>query len=322
MTATLPREVQAVFDRFITTEYTTVDRRGQPITWPVTPYYSPGAECIDVTTGLGYPKKANDARQNPKVALLFSEPTGCGLEDAPQVLVQGTAFVDDEDLAANRERYARESAEKLPAIKDMLPPKPVRGLLNWYFTRVYVHVRPERVYVWRSGDATSEPELLDTRLEEVRSTHAEEPPAEHAGAEGGEPLWDERIDELGERYDTAVLSFVAPDGFPFSARVPIDVDRSARRVRVKAEPVGAPLEPGLACVTAHDHHPDFKWQRNFQVRGDLVRDDGGWAIVPHKLIGGFELPPGGVVPALRANFKKSLRFRRIAKRELAEREHR
>ena len=36
MTASLPQDVQDVFDRFITTEYTTVDRRGQPITWPVT----------------------------------------------------------------------------------------------------------------------------------------------------------------------------------------------------------------------------------------------------------------------------------------------
>ena len=76
MTASLPPEIQAVFDRFITTEYTTIDRRGQPITWPVTPYYSPGGGCIDLTTGLGYPKKADDAAANPKVALLFSDPHG------------------------------------------------------------------------------------------------------------------------------------------------------------------------------------------------------------------------------------------------------
>src|SRR5436190_10374313 len=98
MTASLPAEVQAVFDRFITTEYTTVDRRGQPITWPVTPYYAPGAEAIDITTGLGYPKKANDAAENPKVSLLFSDPTGSGMNDPPTVLVQGTAAVDDRDL--------------------------------------------------------------------------------------------------------------------------------------------------------------------------------------------------------------------------------
>ena len=148
MTASLPPEIQSVFDRFITTEYTTVARAGQPITWPVTPYYRPGDPCIDVTTGLGYPKKANDARANPKVALLFSDPTGCGTDDPPQVLVQGTADVDDRDLEANRARYEREALEKLPATADQLPPKPLRRMFNWYFTRIYVHVRPERVYVW------------------------------------------------------------------------------------------------------------------------------------------------------------------------------
>ncbi len=102
-----------MFDRFITTEYTTIDRAGQPITWPVTPYYQPGAGAIDVTTGIGYPKKADDAAANPHVALLFSDPTGCGMEDPPMVLVQGTAKVDDADLDANAQRYQREALEKL-----------------------------------------------------------------------------------------------------------------------------------------------------------------------------------------------------------------
>ena len=115
MTASLPPEVQQVFERFITTEFTTVDRRGQHICWPLTPYYRPGEPCIDVSTALGYPKKALDAEANPKVSLLFSDPTGCGMETPPQVLVQGTADVDYRDLEANRVRYTRESAAKLPA---------------------------------------------------------------------------------------------------------------------------------------------------------------------------------------------------------------
>ena len=317
MTATLPDEVQRVFDRFITTEYTTIDRRGQPITWPVTPYYSPGDECIDVTTGLGYPKKADDAGANPKVALLFSDPTGSEMEGPPQVLVQGTARVDDRDLTANRERYTRESLEKLPETKSMMPPKPLRGLFGWYFTRIYVHIRPERVYVWPDGDPAREPQLLDAHMEEVRSGHDEEQAGEHAFTAGGEPVWDERMDELGDRYPTAVLSLVAPDGFPFSVRLPIEVDRQGRRVRLRGSPVGIPLQPGLACLTAHDHHPRFIWQRNFQVRGDLVEDGEAWALVPHKLIGGFEMPPASTLARYRLNFRKTLRFRKKAKEELA-----
>jgi Pyridoxamine 5'-phosphate oxidase len=314
MTASLPPEVQQVFDRFITTEFTTVDSRGRPICWPLTPYYRQGDPCIDVTTALGYPKKAEDARNNPKVSLLFSDPTGSGMEGAPQVLVQGIAEVDASDLEANRVRYTRESVEKLPGAKELLPPKPLQRMFSFYFTRLYIHVRPERVFVWPGGDATSEPRLFDAHMEEVRSGHDEEPDVPHPGAEGGTPVWDERLEELGGLYPHAVLSLVAPDGFPFSVRVPISVDSPARRIRIGGGVLGVPVQPGLACLTAHDHSPDFKWQRNFQVRGDLVEEDGDWVLVPHRLVGGLELPPVSKAEIYRKNARKFLRFWRTAKK--------
>jgi hypothetical protein len=316
MTASLPQEVQQTFGRFITTEYTTIGADGQPITWPVTPYYRAGGPEIDVTTGIGYPKKANDARRNSRVSLLFSDPTGSKMEQPPAVLVQGTAKVDTADLAANRDRYYRESQEKLPAVKQMLPPKFIQGLFDWYFTRIYVHVRPERVYVWPGGDFSQEPQLFGAHVEEVRSGHSEEPEVVEPAPAGGGVAWDERMRELGSRHSTAVISIVAPDGFPMSARVPIELDESGGVVRLGQEPLGMPLVAGRACLAAHSHDPDFKWQVNFQVRGDLVPDRDGWALVPHRLIGGFELPPSGV-KRLTGNAAKARRFRKIAKRELA-----
>jgi hypothetical protein len=291
-----------------------VDARGRPICWPLTPYYRQGDPCIDVTTALGYPKKADEARANPKVSLLFSDPTGSGLEAPPQVLVQGIADVDARDLEANRVRYTRESVEKLPGSKDLLPPQPLQRLFSFYFTRLYIHVRPERVYVWPDGDPTREPQLFDAHMEEVRSGHDEEPPAPHAGTEGGKPVWDERMDELGGQYPDAVLSLVAPDGFPFSVRVPISVDRSARRIRLAGGVLGVPVQPGLACVTVHDHAEDFSWQRNFQIRGDLTEENGGWVLVPHRLVGGLELPPVSKLELYRMNARKMLRFWRTAKK--------
>ena len=127
------------------------------------------------------------------------------------------------------------------------------------------------------------------------------------------------MDELGESYPEAVVSLVSPDGFPFAARVPIEVDRGDRVVRLGAGAVGVPVQAGRACLVAHDHHPEFKWQRNFQVRGDLVERDGSWALVPHKMVGGFELPPGSTLQKYRVNFSKMRRYRKIAKRELAKR---
>jgi hypothetical protein len=244
---------------------------------------------------------------------------GSGMYQPPMVLVQGTARVDDEDLEANRERYTREAIEKLPGTKDALPPKLLQGWFNWYFTRLYINVRPERVYVWPRGDWSQEPDLLDSHMEEVRSGHDEEPEEEPPRPRGGEPVWDTRMQSFGELYDTAVLSLVSPDGFPFSVRVPVTVDRKSRRVYLEEAPVGAPLAPGRACLAAHDHDEDFTWQRNFHVRGDLVRDGDGWAIVPRKLVGGFELPPGSLVVRMRQNLPKIRRFRKIAKNEMAKR---
>jgi Pyridoxamine 5'-phosphate oxidase len=318
VTASLPQDVQAVFDSFITTELTTVDRQGQPITWPVTPYYTPGDTCIDVTTGLGYPKKANDARGNPLVALLFSDPTGCSLSEPPMVLVQGTAEVDDADLEANRERYERESLEKLPGIKPLTPPARIRRMLSWYYTRIYIRVRPERVYVWPGGDLMQEPQLFGAHMEEVRSGHSEEPERFHADPTGGATTWHPRLSQLGTTYETAVVSIVSPDGFPFSVRVPVRVDAADRWIRLEGELTGMPLQPGLACLTAHLHGDNFSWQQNFQVRGDLVFNEGKWVLLPHRVVGGFELPRSRLA-MLRLNAGKVRRFRRTAKRELARR---
>ena len=318
MTQTLPAELHEVFDRFITTEYVTVDRRGQPIAWPVTPYHHLAEGCVDVTTGVGYPKKADDAAANPHVALLFSDPTGSGMPDAPMVLVQGTAAVDERDMKANRDRYARESAVKLPAAQKGQPPKFLRGMFSWYYDRIYVHVRPERVFVWPGGDPSADPEIYGANLEEVRSGHDALPDEPHAEPEGGATTWDERIEQIGSKtYPTAVVSMVAPDGFPFAVRVPVTPHPETRALRLEGDCPIAPWQPGLACVTVHDHDPEFTWQRNFQVRGDLVEDEQGWKVVPHKLVGGFELPPGTLRERLKINAEKIKRFRRIAKERKA-----
>jgi hypothetical protein len=318
VTGSLPDEVQSVFDHFITTELTTIDGRGQPITWPVTPYYRPGEPCIDVTTGLGYPKKANDARANPLVAMLFSDPTGSGLDKPPMVLVQGYAEVDDRDLDANRERYKRESLEKLPDRAKLQPPARIKRFLDWYYTRVYIHVRPERVYLWPYGDIAGEPDLYGAHMEEVRSGHSEEPERFHADPAGGASSWHPRIAELGTRYPTAVLSIVSPDGFPFSVRVPVRVDEAARWIRIEGAPTEIPFAPGLACLTAHSHGESFTWQQNFQVRGDLFFAEGSWMLVPHRFVAGLEVPASRL-GMVRANARKARRYRRTARRELARR---
>jgi hypothetical protein len=83
-----PTEVSELFDRPITCEYASLTRSGAPITWPVTPYAAPGGGTLDVSTGVTYPSKAERARRDPRVALLFSEPTGSGLPDGDRAPVR------------------------------------------------------------------------------------------------------------------------------------------------------------------------------------------------------------------------------------------
>jgi hypothetical protein len=96
-------------------------------------------------------------------------------------------------------------------------------------------------------------------------------------------------------------------------RVAVRAERAAGLVHLEADPVGAPLEPGLACLTAHAHAPDFTWQRNFQVRGDLVRTGDGWALAPHRVVGGLELPPDAGLRHHAANARKAVAYARTAR---------
>ena len=134
-----------------------------------------------------------------------------------------------------------------------------------------VRVRPERVYAWPGASPDAEPLLYDWHVEEVRSAHNEEPEIGHAAPEGGPTAsWDDVLDELSP---AAALGFMGPDGFPFAVRVPVRADRDACVVRIASDPVGAPIEPGPACLSARSVH----------VLGDLVEEHGVWVLQPHRL---------------------------------------
>ena len=151
------------------------------------------------------------------------------------MLVQGTAQVDYSDLDANRERYWRESGEKLPATKEMHPPSFLRGQFSWYYTRIYVYVRPERVFVWRDGDFSKDPTLYGTHVEEVRSHHSAEPRDAAARAGGrrarvGRPAWT----SSARRHETAVLTARRPRRLPvLAAAADPSPTEAAHRVRLR-----------------------------------------------------------------------------------------
>jgi len=66
--------------RALTCHYASLTRDERPITWPVTPYVNDDRRSVDVSTGLAYPAKAERARRNPNVGLLFQDAVGLTLK--------------------------------------------------------------------------------------------------------------------------------------------------------------------------------------------------------------------------------------------------
>ena len=178
-----------------------------------------------------------------------------------------------------------------------MPPAAVQRLFGFYFNRLYVHVRPGAGVRGR-GRLTREPELFDTHMEEVRSGHDEEPESDPAAA-GRPAVWDGAWTSWAPIPGGGAVAR-GSRRFPFSVRVPISVDQTARRVRIGAGALGVPIQRRARVPHRSRPRARFQWQGNFQVRGELVEEDGGWALVPHRLIGGLELAEDPEDEALRA----------------------
>ena len=159
----LPPEVLEVFTEFRTCEFTTLTRKGTPITWPLDAIIKPPeSEQFVFCTSIGLPKKAFNIRRNPHVSFLFSDPTGSGLEDPPYVLVQGDAEVPDEIHAGfpGTKEMLTKLAKRQPA-GSMFSGNPMtRYLMDWYYMRLYIFATPRRVLWWDHGDFTSKPHEL------------------------------------------------------------------------------------------------------------------------------------------------------------------
>jgi general stress protein 26 len=151
----LAPEILQVLRSYYTCEVTTVNRQGQPITWPCLPYFYEESGQIIFTASIAFPVKALNARRHPQVSLLYSDPSGSHLEHAPALLVQGdatvTEMVDYQDPRVIG--LSRLSASRQPDSGNFSSSRLARKLFSWYlFQRLMIIVEPRRVQVWPAGD--------------------------------------------------------------------------------------------------------------------------------------------------------------------------
>jgi hypothetical protein len=312
-----PSELTEVFERSVTVEYGSLTQSGRPVTVPVSPYISDNQKTLDVSTGLTAPSKADRARKNPKVCLLYADPIGEGMRDRPVVLVQGHAAVRDADLQQNTDRYVRLSASKYPAtIKGI--PKAVLGTLGYYYARIWVEVTPLRVCWWPHRDLASEPQEwlapADTVLPPSDPTPAGTPPTPWRSPPGD---WRPVVEYALSRLPLSDLSTVDGDGYPICLPVTLaTLEGSTLSVHLGA---GAPeLLPGPACVSLHSHAEVFAGQENRTIVGQLLADAGSYAFVIERALGDWSAP-GNKLQMSMAFIRKGPRLAPRLKAEAARR---
>jgi len=153
-TLEFPPEVEVVFREFRTCEFSTLAKDGTPITWPTLPAWRPEEGRFLIATSVGLPQKVFNVRRNPRVSLLFSDPTASGLASPSVVLVQGDAEAPDEVVTTfeDFEDELRQLFERQPAGGRYSANPITRSLFDWYYMRLMMHVTPRRVLWWPGGD--------------------------------------------------------------------------------------------------------------------------------------------------------------------------
>jgi len=165
----LPDEVAAVLRAYYTCEVTTVNGKGQPMTWPALAYYDEATGEIFFSVSIAFPVKAQNARKRPQASLLYSDPTGSGLDHAPAVLVQGDATVA-EILKSTPHATAlnKLAQQRQPDSRRFLASNLSRRLFSWYlFKRIGITVRPRRLTVWPNRDFSQEPTMIEVAESEA-----------------------------------------------------------------------------------------------------------------------------------------------------------
>jgi hypothetical protein len=238
----VPEHVLDLIRSAPTGEFATVSRAGVPIDTPMLLFPKEDLSTIDVGTGVAYPAKADRARRNPKVGLLFEGEPG-----SPVVSVAGMAAVRDRDVQGNVERYIAETA--WDGLFTSVPWEEAREAV-WYWSRIIVEIAPRRILWWESAEAMDEP---PQRWEAPDGTTFPQSDPAPSASPAKAPAWDKpewrglASDMLAQGMPAHVTLFDA-EGFPLPFRVS-DVRVTDQGLAFRA-PLGPPWrKEGVATLT-------------------------------------------------------------------------
>jgi len=228
-------------------------RSGVPVAWPAVCVVDTDPFRIRLTTSIALPRKALNVRRDPRVALLFSDPTGSGRTDLPQVLVQGTATCPEDihTSPAGMERYWSQLADRQPSSRSYASSAISRALFDFYYMRLVITVTPEAVTL-------APPLVRATAPKAIRRRRGDTPAGDLARRLAG--------------YPDAVLATAAEGALPDLRRVRVAAQGAAFVLSpVPGDP--RPLPRGRAQLLLHSHDERIQELRQVAAMGAVEGDD-------------------------------------------------
>ena len=242
------------------------------------------AGTVSFTTSLGFGRKLERIKQDPRVALAYHAREHGHSSSGRYVLVQGTATVIPEPDPEYLEFIGQQ------ATPFMGPPR--RGLFwdRWlsayYADRVPVHVQVERIVSWPDLRCAGEPEVHGSALPDPAP--AQTPPAKGTGPRLDATRAGDALAKLAHQ----LVAFRGADGYPVI--VPVQVTGGdAGAVRLEASPGLLPPGGRRAGVLAHEYRPKLIGLAARQHTGWLEVDpdgDGSSALYAPHTGTGFRAP--------------------------------
>lgn len=259
-------------------EYASIKSDGTPVTVAIPAFPGEHPGTIAIGTGLAWPAKAERARKNPQVCLLYSDPKGLPVDDPPVILIYGHATVRDADLQANLDRHIGELKPRTLMIRMM--PGFVLRWMSGYLARIWIEVTPLKVLWWPDADLEKPP--LQWQAPPGTSAPQSDPPPKPP-PKSLSPLyappqdWRKDMAYAFDRLGTPILTVVDQEGYPVPIRAHSGT-LQADGVRLDL-PSAMPTEAkGRACLTFHTVHiirgEQIANENRFFI-GDVAKDKDG-----------------------------------------------
>jgi hypothetical protein len=269
-TLDIPDSIARTLESSVAAEYAYFTPKGDPLCWPVTPFWYPERGVLAIATGLAYPNKADYAKVNSKVALCFSNLGDSRLRANRTVVVQGDAKVLDQDIQKNTDRYVRELRRKFGVARIGLNSISIR-FMSFYLPRLWVEITPVRILVYASA-SSRRAKVIGRPIElPARNVVSAIPKLNQREAE--------RLAKVVQSFRRAVATLEGRDGYPVITPTPASPRRDGNLA----------LDPGLgqgrACLTFHRHALGGTLLEAYIARGTMLeKSDGRSLFVPERLV--------------------------------------